>query len=267
MQNQDEQLLQLIREVLEHPDASQQQRQAMDKLLKLIPKLSGIYRHSDQQINCKDALNQALMGVSLYQGSVSGQNIRRFVQKRKLDINNAPAPLVQVAFLKWFNQILKNKITDQYRLLKKQPLSFDAPINSEEAKTTFAEKFDDPKTLGDLGAWSQRQEMETTRLKGYILELYIEQDPDGKLRNCYHKDSSGNECRECNCQFLFQKLYLTPETEQKIRIPDIARQFNVAQATLYTRLLPKCRQILRQIQQEIETNLDKYASKFLGTQP
>ena len=262
----DEQLCQLIREVLKHRDGSDRQKQAMNRLLELIPRLPGIYRPSDRRINYQDIFNQALISLSIYGKQISKHNLRQFIQKCQININTAEATFVRRSLVSWFNGILRNKINERYRQLKKEreEWSIDALVSNQDCETTtFAEITSDPRTSGDIEAIIQREQNQKTRRKGMLLELYIELDPEGKLRDCYHKGRGGKECRECNCQLLFQELHLTPE-ESKIRIPDIARRFDIHQQTIYTRLLPRCRKILREIELEIDNNLDYWTRKLLG---
>lgn len=259
----DEQFCQGIREVLEKANGSPQQRQGMNKLLGLIPKLRGIYRHQDSRIDSQEVFNEALVGVSMDKETVTARHLRRFLQNFELDIDSTEAKVVRQNFVRWFNGILRNNINIQYNAIRTKELSSDAPLNQEGGET-FLDTMSDSRRSGDLESFVERIQHEKTRRKGLLMELYIEQDPDRRLRGCYCKDKQGNEYRDCNCQLLFQELYLRSETEPKIPVSDIARRFGIHQQTVYSLLKRRCRKILREIEAEIENNFDDWAKRLQG---
>jgi hypothetical protein len=63
--NHDEKLLEFIKEVLECVDGSSEQQKAMQQLLRLIPNLKGIYKHSDPIIDYQTAFNMSLESISM----------------------------------------------------------------------------------------------------------------------------------------------------------------------------------------------------------
>jgi hypothetical protein len=241
---------QLIQQVVKSADGSQQQRDAMSKLVSLIPNLTGIYGRT-----YPEAMNLALEGISIYQGNISGRNLRSFQQKFSVDINNATPIVVRKSFVNWFNRIVSNKINDQHRKKSKLPLSLDTPIKPGE-QTTRGEVVPDIWTLGDLDSWCKREEKEKRRLKGYILERYIELDPDGKLQSSY----PGN-CPDCNCQLLLREEYLKDEGET---VRTIAHKLGISEQTIYSHRRRQCLSLLRKIAQEIDSRFDEYAQRLLG---
>lgn len=283
LEEQDTLLHQLIQQVVEYTDGSPEQTKVMDRLLRLIPNLTGIYRRRDYL----EALNLALediSAISLYQGSVSGRKLRSFVRDFRGNINNAEPGIVRKNFVTWFNRIVNSKVIDiqrqQQRQQLKAPLSLDNAIKQDEGKTTFGEILPDSRTLGDIESLLERKQQPKKQRKALILELYIEKDPEGKLRGCYYKDKSGKEYRECNCQLLFQELCLTnPGTEvtlregneeitrpaeKQTRVADIARNFGIPYISISSRLLPRCQKLIKQILQEIEDNFDDYIKRLIG---
>lgn len=207
--------------------------------------------------------NVAFVGVSMDKETVSARHLRRFLQNFELDINSTEAKVVRQNFVRWFNGILRNNINAQYNAIRTKELRSDVPLHQEGGET-FLDTMSDSRQSGDLESFVERRQNEKTRRKGLLLELYIEQDPDGRLRGCYYKDKTDKEYPECNCQLLFRELYLRLETERKIRIPDIARRFGIPDITIRSRLLPRCRKILREIEAEIEKNIDNWARRLQG---
>ncbi len=241
---------QVIQQVVESTDGSQQQREAMSKLVSLIPDLTGIYGRT-----YPEAMNLALEGIAIYQGNISGRNLRSFQQKFSADINNAAPMVVRKNFVNWFNRIIKNKIIDQHRKKSKLPLSLDAPIKPGE-EITRAEVVPDIRTLGDLDSWCKREDKEKIRLKGYILERYIELDPDGKLQSSYPSN-----CPDCNCQLLLREEYLKDKGET---VQSMAHKFGISNQTIYSHRRRSCLALLREIVREIDSSFDEYARRLLG---
>ncbi len=270
LEEQDTLLHQLIQQVVDYTDGSPEQREAINRLLRLIPNLPGIYRRR----NFSEAWNLTIEAISVYQGGVSGRNLRSFKenfrQRFKRDINDTAPKIVRKNFVYWFTRIFTNKIKDQLRQWRNQPLSLDEPLQLPP----------DLQTPSDLESFIKRKQQQKKQRKALILELYIEKDPEGKLRGCYYKDKSGKEYRECNCQLLFQELCLTnPGTEvtlregneeitrpaeKQIRVADIARNFGIPYISISSRLLPRCQKLIKQISQEIEDNFDDYIKRLTG---
>ena len=236
MLNQEEQdvlLCQLIQQVLQQADGSRQQKQAMESLLKMIPNLPSISRPPEPTIDDRDALNRAYEGV--------WQSIKRFPQLFNLDIDNADAVFVRECFVKWFKRILKNKIVDIYRQ-KGQYLSLDAPINPAEGGITFGETLPTSTPSGWNNIIENEQRAENQRLDGE-LRLYIEVDPEGKLRNCYPRKNP-----QCNCQELAKRRLLKDPPD---KWTDIIANFKVPYGTVTAHWQRRCEPLLQEIAQDL----------------
>ena len=233
----DEQLCQLIQEVLRHPDGSLEQRQAMNRLLGLIPSLPGIYMDPFPGVDPADAFNRALQGVSWARGNFGGQNLRLFVEKRDLDIDNTDAALVRKLFVRWFNVILKRKLSEVYREGKRY-LSFNAPINASAGSATFEEILPDP-TVSGLDRLAQQEQDEANKRLEQDLRCYMEEDPERKLRGCHPRGYP-----HCNCQELIKRRILQePEDTWKT----IADELNIPFGTVTAHWKRKCQPLLEEI--------------------
>ncbi|NER37512.1 MAG: hypothetical protein F6J93_26710 [Oscillatoria sp. SIO1A7] len=233
----DERLCQLIQEVLGYSDGSPEQRQAMNRLLGLIPKLPGIYMDPFPGVDPADAFNRALLGVSCTRGNVSGHNLRRFVEKRDLDIENTDAELVRKLFIRWFNVILKRQLSKVYRE-NGRDLSLNAPIDRSAGSATFEEILPDP-TVSGLDSLAQQELEEANKRLEQDLKRYIEEDPEGKLRGCHPGGYP-----HCNCQELVKRRILQ---EPKDTWKTISAELNVPQGTVTAHWKRKCQPLLAEI--------------------
>ena len=234
----DERLCQLIQEVLGYSDGSSEQRQAMNRLLGLIPKLPGIYMDAFPGVDPADAFNRALQGVSCTNENVSGHNLRLFVEKRNLDIENTDAELVRQLFVRWFNVILKRKLSEVDRE-KGRYLSLNAPINASAGSATFEEIMLPDPTVSGLDRLAQQELDEANKLLEEDLKRYIEEDPEEKLRGCHPRGYP-----HCNCQELVKKRILQePEDTWKT----ISAELQVPQGTATAHWKRKCQPLLKRI--------------------
>lgn len=232
----DEQLCQLMGEVLRHGDGSTEQRQAIDPLLKLIPTLPGIYRDSRWEYqDYQDALNRALEGVSVYQKKVSGHGIRQFVKKFELDLDKDEPEVVRQCFVRRFNRIIKIKIAEIYNE-KGDYLSLDYPI--DDGGTTLGDLLPD-RTLSGLDDMVEQEERAETQRIDEELRLYIEIDPEGRLREC-HPDGYP----QSNCQELAKRRLLK---EPPDKWKDIAQELKTPYGTVTSHWHRKCEPLLQEI--------------------
>jgi hypothetical protein len=234
----DEEFAQLIREVLQNPDGSSQQQQAMERLLGQIPNLTGIYTHNDSVIDYLEALNRALIAVSIYQDNISNYNLHRFLQRFRLDIDNENPEVIRQNFVRWFNRILKNKIIDMYRQLPSQPLSLDTPINEQEGETNYLTQVPE-QTLTGLDNLIVQEQKKTTQSIGRNLWQYIEEDPERKLQNCHPRNHP-----KANCQELAKRSLLKDPPDS---LTGIATELNVNYQTLNSHNKRHCYPLLREI--------------------
>ncbi len=235
-----EQLRQRIEEVLTYQNGSPEQNQAMNGLLTLIPQLPGIYHSADQRINYQEAFNDALEAISLDKVKISDQekakisdrHLRKFVQKRNLDINDASLEIIR-DFVTWFNKILKFKIIDLYRRFKIQPLSLDVPLPSENGETYIGTVPTEKPTGIDVLIKQETQQI------GQRLWQYIEEDPEGELQSCHPREHPN-----ANCQELAKRLQLKDPPD---KLSDIAKEFNVNYQALNSHWKRRCLPLLREI--------------------
>ena len=191
----------------------------MHRLLLEIQQLPGLAKSSHQ--NYPEILNRTLEKVS--------NNISEFQPY----YNSVAKSLV-----KWVNAYLRLRMKDLYSPDKDAPLSLDAPIASDFGEITLLDKLPNS-TLSGLDGLIEMSQRETTQRIGLELELYIEQDPEGKLKNSYSGSSVG-----CNCQFLSQRRVLK---EPPDKIADIARELSIPYTTVNSHWKRKCEPILQKI--------------------
>lgn len=230
----DEQLCQLMREVVMHGDGSTEQRQAIGELLRLIPRLPGIYRvsHGDYP----DALNRALEGVSVFRRNVCGHGIRQFVERYNLDLDRDEPAVVRQCFVRRFNRILKNKIAEIYNETG-DDWSLDFPIGNEG--TTFGDRLPAPNTGDVIDRRIEEEDRTEIQRIDEELRLYIEIDPEGRLREC-HPDGYP----QSNCQELAKRRLLK---EPRDKWKDIAQELNIPYGTVTAHWKRRCKPLLEEI--------------------
>ncbi|ODG96199.1 hypothetical protein A4S05_19495 [Nostoc sp. KVJ20] len=223
MDDLDQLLNTLITEVRQQPPNSIKWRLSMHRLLLKIQQLPGLAKssHPDYRV----ALNRTLEYISL--------NLVKF------DLNS---PSVSESFLKWINSYLGWRIRDLYSPDKNAPLSLDAPIASDFGEITLLDKLPNF-TLSGLDGLIEISQRETTQRIGLELKLYIEQDPEGKLKNSYPSSSV-----QCNCQFLSQRLGLI---EPPDKVADIAGELSIPYTTVNSHWKRKCKPILQKIAEDL----------------
>lgn len=242
----DEKLCQLIREVLRRPDGSENQQREMSKLLQLVPNLPGIYKSLTPTLEQQDGFNRALVDLSgcNKEGKVDG--LRRFVEKRNLDLTKEDASNVRVLFVRWFNRIIKNKIAEVYREKKdKEYLILDAPISEGDGKTTYGEMISSDRPTGIDGIIEAQEKEAQTNLCQTIKD-YLETDPEGILRKCHPEGYP-----QANCQELVKKRYLKTLPE---KWKNLAQDLKVPYGTVTAHWKRKCVPLVREIASKIIDN-------------
>lgn len=186
----DEWLREHLQEIREYKINTYEYREAVERLLSLVPFLPGIYCIDHPYY--RNAISKSLEAIE--------QNIRFWLKKPDAYIDKTPAEKLRKHFVNWSNRFLKRKVIDEcYRKLNAlPPLSLDRPFNEKEGKTCFLDEQPDPRSLDD-----PLEEIEQALL---VVKRYIEIDPEGELRQFY---TSG--CPECNCQTILKEVYLNPE--------------------------------------------------------
>jgi len=219
MDDLDGRLSALIAEVRHNLANSRKWRTAMHKLVREIQQLPGLKKSVHQ--NYPAALNLTLEWVS--------REIAKFEPR---------PPSVSKSLVNWINGTLRWRIQDLYSPDKKAPISLDAPIAADIGETTRLELLPDF-TLSGLDGMIESAQKETTQRIGLKLELYIEQDPEGKLRNSYPRSNP-----ECNCQFLSMRRVLK---EPPDNFKNLAEELNVKYTTLNSHWKRKCEPSLQEI--------------------
>jgi len=219
MDDLDRRLSALIAEVRHNPANSRKWRTAMNKLLLQIQQLPGVKKSNHP--NYPEALNRTFEWVS--------REIANFEPR---------SPSVSKSFVNWINGYLRWRIKDLYSPDQDAPISLDAPIAVDAGETTRLELLPDF-TLSGLDGMIESAQKETTQRIGLKLELYIEQDPEGKLRNSYPRSNP-----ECNCQFLSKRRLLKDPPD---KFQDLAKELNVRYTTLNSHWKRKCEPSLQEI--------------------
>jgi len=219
MDDRDERLSALIAQVRQHPAPSKKWRIAMNRLLWEIQQLPGLKKSNHP--NYREALNRTFQWVS--------REIANFEPR---------PPSVSKSLVNWINGTLGRRIQDLYSPDKNAPISLDAPIAVDAGETTRLELLPDI-TLSGLDGMIENAQKETTQRIGLQLELYIEQDPEGKLRN-----SHPHSYPECNCQFLSKRRVLKDPPDN---FQDLAKELNVRYTTLNSHWKRKCEPSLQEI--------------------
>ncbi|MEG4827385.1 hypothetical protein QUB07_16670 [Microcoleus sp. F8-C5] len=191
----------------------------MNKLLLQIQQLPGLKKSS--HLNYPAALNLTLEWVS--------REIAKFEPRQSS---------VAKSLVNWINGYLRWRIQDLYSPDKDAPLSLDDLLAADIGETTRLELLPDF-TLSGLDGMIESDQKETTQRIGLELELYIEQDPEGKLKNSYPRSYP-----ECNCQFLSKRRVLK---EPPDKFKDLAKELNVKYTTLNSHWDRKCEPSLQEI--------------------
>ncbi|MEZ2234186.1 hypothetical protein [Microcoleus sp.] len=215
--NTDEQLRELLQLLKDSQQGSQEQERFKNQLCKLIPDLPGSrkYREPDPKIDFDGAVNEAYGGFF--------KTLPIFL--RGIDLDNIADDVLRTRVVKRFNQIIQNKVCNQYRKLKRQPFTFslDAPNKSKTGEEFDAEGMADDTTEVGIEQLIEEEQSKNQQRIGRELWQYIEDDPDGKLRNSYPSDKP-----DANSQLLARRLLKDPPDKLSV----IARELNIKYQTL-----------------------------------
>lgn len=231
MDEQDERLSQLIAAVCRHPDGSVEWRKAMSRLLIVVQGLPEFRKYSrpDCPDYLLDALNRTWEWLS--------RNIRNFKPRTSC---------IREDLVKWINSYLYWRIRDLAAPNFLADHSLDETTKDWDGVklSTKLEQLS-TSTLSGLEAQIeqfQRQSQQRVVLK---LELYIQQDPKKKLRNCYPRNHP-----ECNCQLLSLRL-LSIFKDPPDKLTDLATEFNINYQTLVSHWKRKTLPLLQEIAIEL----------------
>lgn len=250
----DVQLVELLQQVRRSP---KRDPRALARLLALIPKLPGLRR--DRHPDYLEALNHVLKYVQ--------SRLDRF----QCDLDADPV-WVRQRFTAWVNGQLKFRILDLYRG-DDRPLSLDAPVAMESGNLPLLDYLgklsDRAMTLDGIEALIEERQLQTTRRRGLLVELYIERDPEGRLQGC-----TGTQAPHMNCQTLAQSILLQTRGDRVGPLPaekkntwrSLARQLQVNEQTLHSHWKRRCYPMLKAIAQDIVERPAQVAS-LLGILP
>ena len=225
MNNCDEKLKKLIAELREYSSQQERKSRTLTLLITEIQRLPGLATSSHPYY--LEALNQTWEWLS--------NNIESFSPR-----NNS----ISQSLVKWINGYLYWRIKDLYLRDNKNALaSLDAPIGKDiEGKTlleTISETNLNNPSLSLLDAEIARERIETKQRIGLELELYIERDPQDRLKQSYPRTSS-----KCNCQLLALRILIKEPPE---KIAQIARELQIKYTTIDSHWKRKCQPLLREI--------------------
>lgn len=231
MDEQDEQLRQLIAAMCQHPDQSQEWRRAMSRLLIVVQGLPEFRKYS--RPSCPDyfldALNRTWEWLS--------RNIRNFTLRTSS---------IREDLVRWIDSYLYWRIKDLAQPNSLTEYSLDRTTkDSDGLETTTKLEQLSTSTLSGLDAHIEQLLWQSQQRLVLSLELYIEQDPERKLRNCYPRKHP-----ECNCQLLSQRL-LSIFKDPPDKLADVAREFNINYQTLTSHWKQKGIPLLQKIAIEL----------------
>lgn len=225
--DEDERLNQLLAAVYQHPDGSREWRKAMSRLLIAMQGLPEFRKYSG--LDCPDyfldALNRTWEWFS--------RHIRDFKPRTSSTRNDLVAWLNR--YLYWRLKDLKSPSAPTRKI---KYFSLDATIsNSDDVEiSTWLDRLSaqgqllgtpsSPHVLSGLEIYLEQQQRQSEQSIVANIALYIEQDPEKRLQNCYPRKHP-----ECNCQILSQRLLFIFK-DPPDRLADIARECKINYQTL-----------------------------------
>ncbi len=216
-------------EILRHRSNALERTKAINHFLILCQSLPGLGRADN--LAYADALNRTWI---------------RFVKKiDKGEFNPNPDSFLQ-SLLNWIKSDIRYRIIDGIKENNPGWFSLDNRVRNEEDSSTYLEQLPDT----NLSGLEQLIELEQQRkINRFALEVkrYIEEDPEGKLKNCTPRGYP-----QCNCQQVSQRRLLK---EPPITWQDIANEFNIPFGSLTPYWSRKCKPLLQKIALEIVQHL------------
>jgi hypothetical protein len=228
MDERDEELRRLVEAVQQSAPKTLAWRRSMNRLLAEIQRLPGLTRSNHS--NYADVLNEVFVKL--------GDEIKTFRPQQQS---------LEKSLTNWIN--LKLRLSYEVRELhspvrsraqsgaktaraefqqqaQKPPLSLDAPLGTDGC-TSLGDQLPAaaPSTLLELeDSIRQAQQQQMAQRIGLQLVQYINDDPDGTLRQCHPQAYPA-----CHCQMLSQRLLLKQPPD---RMAALAREFDINYHTL-----------------------------------
>jgi hypothetical protein len=224
------QLRQKLDAVLMAPLQSAQRAKAMSRLLGIIQHLPGIklVAHHDYLL----ALNQTWEWVS-----------------RNIDEFQISTDSLEQDLVKWVNGYLYWRIYDIYHPNgdRQEHLSLDISILG--GSETYLDFLSDvgfvSVNLNTLNEYVDSLQREEDRSIASQIEVWIESDPEGLLKNCYPRDavkSNVQNRNHCHCQILSYRIIVKDPPDS---FTEIAKDLDIPYQTLVAHWKRKCLPILQ----------------------
>lgn len=221
-------LVQLIENARCYPQGSPKRQRALHKLLLVVQKFPEFKKSTHPSY--LDALNR------------TWEYLMKNLDKFEYD-PNLPNSLVQKRLTKWLNSYLGWRIKDLYISDDKYEYdSLDKSIGDNEDNRTLGDTISDARnnrTLDGMLIFIKNEQLKETRRIGLKVELYIENDPDEKLKKCHPKENP-----ECNVKVLARKIFLE---EPPNKLKPISREMDIQYQTLVSFWKRKGLPLLREI--------------------
>lgn len=224
MSERDQQLQQLIAAVCQATPQSWQWQQAMTLLLTQVLALPGLARSSHP--NYPDVLNETLAEL--------GDRLCREFQPQ-------PGLSLETSLVAWINKKLrlKYRVQDLYEPTRQPPLPLEIDLPAPG-----------PCTLWELEAEiEQQQQQQQAMTVGRQLQQYVEQDPQGRLRQCHP-----GAYPAANAQVLSQRLLIKSPPD---KLAELARELEVPYQALYWHWKNKVLPLLQEIAQNFGYRPDR----------
>ena len=172
-------LVQLIENARRYPQGSPKRQKALHKLLLVVQKLPKLIR--DNHPNYPDALN------------LTWEWFIKNIHKFEYDPNFPE--LLEECLTKWINGTLYYRLKDAKNAPQKDKrikTSLDKTIGYNEDKRTKGDTISNEDalipTLDGLQGYIEKEQHKKIQRIGLDVELYIENDPYNKLKQCHPKD-------------------------------------------------------------------------------
>lgn len=210
-------LVELIENARRYPQGSRKRQRALHNLLLVVQKLPKLKKSNHP--NYLDAL------------SFTWEWFIKNIDKFEYDPNSVE--LVERRLTHWVNGYLGWRIRDLYTSDDKYKYdSLDEPIGDDEDNRTLGDTISDARnnrTLDEMLIFIKNEQLKETRRIGLELELYIENDPDKKLRQCHPTRIPNFDPEKCNAQVLAQRMLLKDPPD---KLKPISREMDIQYQTL-----------------------------------
>lgn len=205
-------LVQLIENVRSQVESSPKRQKALHKLLSVVQKLPQLKKSN--HLNYSDALSLTWEWFI--------KNIHRFEYNPET---------VERQLTNWINGYLAWRIKDLYTSDDKYKYdSLDKTMGDDEDNRTLGDTISNKDAsipnLGGLEEYIKKEQLNEIQRIGLEVELYIENDPDDRLKQCHPKQNP-----RCNAQVLAQRMFLN---ESPDKLKPISIEMDINYQTLFS---------------------------------